>query len=171
MHLAAQVPPGSNKSTTPSHVSAREFISCSQVLPDALLQQDGAGNGTIEVLPALKKGTSLHDAHADHVPHTAWATSRSRLGLPKRAVCAFRSWQRYNPTWAHIFVDDIDMRGLLAEHYNTSFMAEFDRLPLGVMKADFFRCGLPKTLESNICSDIVFAVALANGCHQGFHKT
>ena len=60
------------------------------------------------------------------------------------ARLAFDSWTDMNPAFDHYVLDDAEVDAFVAAHYNESVLAGFRALPLGVMRADIFRCDRSK---------------------------
>ena len=78
---------------------------------------------------------------AEGVVQAIWQTAKLRSGVPAMVACYTASWNHYNPGWTHEVLDDADMFAIMADKYDTAFMDKFRALPLGVMRADVFRCG------------------------------
>ena len=69
-----------------------------------------------------------------------WQTAKSRSGVATLVGCFHDSWDRHNPGWEHAVLDDADMFAVMSDRYDEGFMQKFRDLPLGVMRADVFRC-------------------------------
>jgi mannosyltransferase OCH1-like enzyme len=52
----------------------------------------------------------------------------------------FDLWTKLNPLWDHVMLDDEEIDAFVAANYNESVLQAFRALPIGVMKADAFRC-------------------------------
>ena len=83
---------------------------------------------------------SLDSRSAVSVPQTIWQTARSHEGTPEFGTDLYNSWTRQNPQWDHFFMDDKEVDAFVAEHYNETVLKAFREMPLGVMRADAFRC-------------------------------
>ena len=77
----------------------------------------------------------------DGAVQAIWQIAKLRTGVPAMVACYTASWDHYNPDWTHEVLDDADMFAIMAEKYDVDFMDKFRALPLGVMRADVFRCG------------------------------
>jgi hypothetical protein len=141
-------------------VSHRRDGTCTERIPASMLTST-VGNETLQY-----HGDVLHQYHGDelhqkraaaasHIPQHLWATARSPHGHALRAACAFHSWAQFNPSYVSHFVDDVAMNALLAEHYGAPFMERFKALPLGVLKADFFRCASTSVWLCDLCTIIL----------------
>ena len=56
------------------------------------------------------------------------------------ALNSTRTWTDRNPHFDHYILDDDAVDAFVATHYNELVLAGFRALPLGVMRADLFRC-------------------------------
>ncbi len=72
------------------------------------------------------------------VPRIIWQTYRSSDLPPEAAVCR-DSWTSLNPGWDYRFVDDAGIARFVRETVSPDVYALFRALPLGVMRADFWR--------------------------------
>jgi mannosyltransferase OCH1-like enzyme len=63
-----------------------------------------------------------------------WKSAR----LPERAAALQRGWRTQNPDVEYRFYDDAACRAVIAEAF-PQFLADYDRLPQPVMRADVFR--------------------------------
>lgn len=86
------------------------------------------------------KAPRLADIYKTSVPHTLWQTSKSHEGAPPLATQLFQSWSAYNPTYVHFLLDDAEIETFVLEHYNSTVLKAFRDMPVGVMRADAFRC-------------------------------
>ena len=75
---------------------------------------------------------------ATRIPKQIWQTYKT-ASLPVSAVPCVRSWKRRNPTWSYRFFDDGELDGYVRANGTAEEYAAFRQLPLGVMKADFWR--------------------------------
>ena len=86
------------------------------------------------------KHPSLDSRSAVSVPQTIWQTARSHNSTPTHGTDMYNSWTRHNPEWDHLFLDDDEVDAFVAAHYNQTVLKSFRDMPLGVMRADVFRC-------------------------------
>lgn len=87
-------------------------------------------------------------ANASGAVQAIWQTAKSRTGVALMVACFHDSWDRHSPDWEHAVLDDADMFAIMSEQYDADFMRKFRDLPLGVMRADVFRCAF-KTYEKH----------------------
>lgn len=72
------------------------------------------------------------------IPKVIWQTASSATDIPLDGVNCMGSWSSLNPSWVMRFADDQDIRRFF-QLKMPEFLETFDQLPLGVMKADFWR--------------------------------
>jgi len=72
------------------------------------------------------------------IPRVIWQTVKSHK-VPKLASDAGESWTRLNPTYDRIALDDSEVLDYVKRYYNETEFQLFKSMPVGVMKADFFR--------------------------------
>lgn len=72
------------------------------------------------------------------IPRIIWQTYRT-TELPPFAAACRDSWVSLNPGWDHRFVDDAGIDRFVRETVPAAVYAIFRDLPLGVMRADFWR--------------------------------
>lgn len=73
-----------------------------------------------------------------NIPRVIWQTYKSN-DIPAPAQPGVDSWTRANPKWAYNFLDDAEIDAFVAENCTPREYETFRRLPLGAMKADFWR--------------------------------
>ncbi|KAJ8905573.1 hypothetical protein NDN08_002080 [Rhodosorus marinus] len=72
------------------------------------------------------------------IPRVIWQTVKSHE-VPKLAYDAGGSWTHLNPTYDRIVLDDSEVLQFVKRFYNETEFDLFKSMPVGVMKADFFR--------------------------------
>lgn len=72
------------------------------------------------------------------IPKIIWQTYPSKV-LPPKAVACRDSWVSLNPGWEYRFMDDDEMHRFVKGNSCTSVYRTFCNLPLGVMRADYWR--------------------------------
>ena len=102
-------------------------------------------NDTHNTLPATSHPVWRDAAAAEQpsdvtVPHTIWQTVKTREHTPAVAACFHASWQAYNPGWSMQVLNDTELADFMRSNYNVAFVAKFQAMPFGVMRADVFRC-------------------------------
>lgn len=127
--------PGSGRSASlPPYVHR-----CNYVHPvHTMTKKDDRGSEDITGLGAME--SVFRPSFTTPMPRNLWQTHRTHKGVTTMVACANKSWSRWNPTWSHFFLDDESMYQVMAQHYDADFIEKFRSLPLGVMRADFFRC-------------------------------
>jgi hypothetical protein len=75
------------------------------------------------------------------IPRTLWQTAKSHHNTPELGMRLFQGWTRFNPAWDHLIFDDKEVLQFVRNHYNDTVALAFQNMPVGVMKADTFRCG------------------------------
>lgn len=126
----------------PPYVHRCNFIHPKQMM----LAKDKRGSEDVEGL-GLEMSV-LQTSLNMPIPRNLWQTHRTNKGVTTMVACAYKSWSRWNPSWSHFFLDDDDMYTVMARHYDADFIDKFKELPLGVMRADFFRCVCIHPLQS-----------------------
>lgn len=96
-------------------------------------------DGVISTVIRSVRPTSRTRAEVS-VPQTIWQTARSHHNNPEYGTDLFNTWTRQNPGWDHYFMDDAEIEAFIGAHYNETVLEAYRDLPLGVMKADVFRC-------------------------------
>lgn len=71
-------------------------------------------------------------------PKVIWQTAKSHNPPPAVAKIMF-SWKDKNPGWDQRLLDDDEVDAFMVQHFNESVVAAFRKLPVPVMRADFFR--------------------------------
>ncbi|KAJ8905567.1 hypothetical protein NDN08_002074 [Rhodosorus marinus] len=78
------------------------------------------------------------ESYLSKIPKVIWQTVKSH-DVPEAAAEAGLSWSRLNPTWDRVVLDDAEVLEFVRHFYNETEYKIFQNLPIGVMKADFFR--------------------------------
>eukprot|EP00189_Rhodosorus_marinus_P004584 CAMPEP_0113956850 /NCGR_PEP_ID=MMETSP0011_2-20120614/2333_1 /TAXON_ID=101924 /ORGANISM="Rhodosorus marinus" /LENGTH=295 /DNA_ID=CAMNT_0000967127 /DNA_START=122 /DNA_END=1009 /DNA_ORIENTATION=- /assembly_acc=CAM_ASM_000156 len=78
------------------------------------------------------------DLFTRRIPNVIWQTVKSHR-VPRAAYKAGNSWTRLNPTYDRIVLDDVEVLEFVEKYYNQTEVELFKSMPVGVMKADFFR--------------------------------
>lgn len=86
------------------------------------------------------------------MPKQIWQTYKS-ADLPMPAVSCVRSWRRLNQGWKYRLLDDREIDAYVRARSTGEEYVAFSKLPLGVMKADFWRYFVLLN-EGGIYSDI-----------------
>ena len=86
------------------------------------------------------------------IPKQIWQTYRT-IELPAPAVSCVRSWRRLNQGWKYRLLDDCEVDAYVRTRGTEQEYQAFSNLPLGVMKADFWRYFV-LLKEGGIYSDI-----------------
>lgn len=72
------------------------------------------------------------------IPKIIWQTYKSH-GVSAVAQSCINTWRRINPDWRHEFLDDDGITEFVRGNCMAEELEVFSGLPLGVMKADFWR--------------------------------
>ncbi len=86
------------------------------------------------------------------IPKKIWQTYKT-TELPLSAVSCTRSWKRLSQGWEYRLLNDREIDAYVRMRGSTDEYAAFSNLPLGVMKADFWRYFV-LLKEGGIYSDI-----------------
>ena len=73
------------------------------------------------------------------IPSVIWQTYKTRHLLPAAAQEAVGSWMSLNPDLASRFYSDAEASDFMSRTLGAEVLAIYERFPLGVMRADFFR--------------------------------
>ena len=81
--------------------------------------------------------------------------------MPLLTACYHHSWRLYNPGWRMQLLDDSDLDAFIRLHFDQAFADAFAAMPLGVMRADVFRCAPAASCPSpeTSCVQLVFTAA------------
>ena len=85
-------------------------------------------------------------------PWHLWQTSRTAT-LPRAAAAAQRTWRATNPGLQLHLWDDGRVRRFVDDNFDGRTRAAFHMLPLGVMRADFFRYAIT-WLRGGVYADV-----------------
>jgi mannosyltransferase OCH1-like enzyme len=72
------------------------------------------------------------------IPKIIWQTAKSH-NAPAAVAKIMSTWRDKNPGWDQCLLDDAEVDVFMVQHFNESVVAAFRKLPLPVMRADFFR--------------------------------
>jgi hypothetical protein len=72
------------------------------------------------------------------IPKVIWQTAKSH-NAPAAVAKIMSTWRDKNPGWDQCLLDDAEVDVFMVQHFNESVVAAFRKLPLPVMRADFFR--------------------------------
>jgi mannosyltransferase OCH1-like enzyme len=72
------------------------------------------------------------------IPPVIWQTYRTKELPPEGEACR-QSWRELNPGWEYRFMDDREVDQFVREEVDDEVYGIFRALPLGVMRADFWR--------------------------------
>jgi mannosyltransferase OCH1-like enzyme len=71
-------------------------------------------------------------------PQVIWQTAKSH-NPPPAVANIMSTWKDKNPGWDQRLLDDAEVDAFMVQHFNESVVAAFRKLPVPVMRADFFR--------------------------------
>eukprot|EP00445_Apocalathium_hangoei_P081985 CAMPEP_0204181024 /NCGR_PEP_ID=MMETSP0361-20130328/51527_1 /ASSEMBLY_ACC=CAM_ASM_000343 /TAXON_ID=268821 /ORGANISM="Scrippsiella Hangoei, Strain SHTV-5" /LENGTH=355 /DNA_ID=CAMNT_0051140537 /DNA_START=15 /DNA_END=1079 /DNA_ORIENTATION=+ len=97
-----------------------------------------------EIAPALLKGPlfvsdSSSDEVGAHIPKRIVQTLNRKIDLPSPIAGALRAWQALNPEYSHELHDRADMRRLIEQEFDPSFLEIFDSLGQYQQQSDLWR--------------------------------
>lgn len=72
------------------------------------------------------------------IPRTVWQTWKTK-DIPSIASKAYDSWEEKNPKWTRVLSDDSENSDFILKEYGKTEHDLYNKLPKGVMKADFWR--------------------------------
>ena len=73
------------------------------------------------------------------IPKIIWQTYKTNLLPNKVAYNCHMSWKNKNPEWELRYSNDNDLENFFKNEFNGKYYKSFSKLPLGVMKADYWR--------------------------------
>ena len=73
------------------------------------------------------------------IPLVIWQTAISHSPPPLLNQQIIDTWKTLNPQWTRYLLDDEELEIFMSAHFNDTVVESFLKLPLPVMKADFFR--------------------------------
>uniref|UniRef100_A0A7S3EAM1 Alpha 1,4-glycosyltransferase domain-containing protein n=1 Tax=Rhodosorus marinus TaxID=101924 RepID=A0A7S3EAM1_9RHOD len=76
--------------------------------------------------------------YMSNIPKVIWQTVKSH-NVPDAAAEAGLSWSTLNPTWDRVVLDDAEVLEFVKHLYNETEYQIFEDIPLGGVKAEFFR--------------------------------
>ncbi len=86
------------------------------------------------------------------IPKDIWQTAKSH-DAPKKAQRIMNTWDRKNPDWNRHLLDDNELLDFISLHFNQTVVEAFQKLPLPVMRADFFRLAVMH-YEGGVYADV-----------------
>jgi hypothetical protein len=107
--------------------------------PELPAPPEPVANGTLADVPRSQH-ISRMDTRSFSIPRIIWQTAKSHFDAPKAGTECYDSWTLNNPAFDHYLLDDDEVSSFVAKAYGAEVARAFDELPLGVMKADLFRC-------------------------------
>ena len=86
------------------------------------------------------------------IPKDIWQTAKSH-DAPRAAQRIMNTWDRKNPDWSRHLLDDNELLDFMSLHFNQTVVEAFQKLPLPVMRADFFRLAV-MYYEGGVYADV-----------------